>query len=138
ARAALRRKADIAARVTRALTPAPLVRLAASGRSNLAAADRRLNASAAAGLERAAARLAQAGRLMGALSHQSVLERGFALVEDAASGALVKRAAELAAGQSIAIRFADGKAAAVAAGGGAGSARSRPQMRRGKPGGEPD
>lgn len=68
-------------------------------------------------LDRARARLTQAERLLSTLrlSEQAILERGYALVLDA-SGALVKRAAEVRAGGALELRFADGAAHAVATG----------------------
>jgi exodeoxyribonuclease VII large subunit len=70
-----------------------------------------------------AARAALAGtmRLIESLAPQSVLERGFALVEDGRGG-LVKRAAGVATGDRLVLRFADGTRPVVAAGG----PRSRP------------
>jgi exodeoxyribonuclease VII large subunit len=70
-----------------------------------------------------AARAALAGtmRLIESLAPQSDLERGFALVEDGRGG-LVKRAAGVATGDRLVLRFADGTRPVVAAGG----PRSRP------------
>lgn len=79
----------------------------------LAGLERRADQGLARRLERLSARLSQAARLNSSLSHQSILERGFALVETA-SGTLVKRAAELAEGEALSLRFADGTASAVA------------------------
>ncbi len=75
-------------------------RLAGALRGALAAAD---------------ARLAAAGALLASLSHERVLERGFALVRDAA-GRPVTRAAAARPGETVAIEFADGAAAARIAG----------------------
>ena len=50
---------------------------------------------------------------MKTLSHQSVLERGFAIVLDP-SGAPIKRAAAIAAGDDLTLRFQDGEVQAVA------------------------
>jgi exodeoxyribonuclease VII large subunit len=58
-------------------------------------------------------RLAQAGRLLGSYSCQSVLERGFALVRGA-DGTMIRSAAAIAAGDRLAIRFADGDIGAIA------------------------
>ena len=52
-------------------------------------------------------KLAQNSRLLEANSYQRVLERGFALVTDA-SGAAIKRSAEVPKGAEIAIQFVDG------------------------------
>jgi exodeoxyribonuclease VII large subunit len=58
-------------------------------------------------------RLGQAVRLLKSLSYTSVLERGFALVRDA-SGAPLRSAAVIAAGDRISLEFADGSVAATA------------------------
>ncbi|HSG95741.1 MAG TPA: exodeoxyribonuclease VII large subunit, partial [Afifellaceae bacterium] len=60
-------------------------------------------------------RLAQAGRLLGSYSYQSVLERGFALVRGA-DGTMIRSATAIAAGDHLSIRFADGDVGAVADG----------------------
>jgi exodeoxyribonuclease VII large subunit len=62
------------------------------------------------------ARLDQAARLLGSVSYQSVLQRGFALVRDA-DGQPVKLAAAVRPGDEVSIQFADGKVAAIAASG---------------------
>jgi exodeoxyribonuclease VII large subunit len=53
-------------------------------------------------------RISQLEKLRASLSHKAVLARGYALVRDA-SDALVRRARDVAAGQKLAIEFADGK-----------------------------
>jgi exodeoxyribonuclease VII large subunit len=58
-------------------------------------------------------RLAQLSRLLASLSYQSVLERGFALVRDAA-GLPVRAAAAISAGDALSLQFADGTVAATA------------------------
>jgi exodeoxyribonuclease VII large subunit len=60
-------------------------------------------------------RLAQAGRLLGSYSYQSVLARGFALVRGA-DGAMIRTAAAIATGDHLSIRFADGDVGAIADG----------------------
>jgi exodeoxyribonuclease VII large subunit len=50
-------------------------------------------------------------KLLGALSYQGVLQRGFALVRDA-DGRAVRSAAALSAGQRVGLEFADGSATA--------------------------
>jgi exodeoxyribonuclease VII large subunit len=91
----------------------------------------RANRAADVRLARLADRLAQAARLNASLSYKAVLERGFVVVHDA-SGAPVKRAASLSAGDRVALQFADASAAAMIAGDGA--SRPRP-ARAGKAGG---
>ena len=63
----------------------------------------------------AGARLAAAGKLLDSLSYERVLDRGFAIVQDAA-GEPVTAAAATCAGQNVSIRFADGTAGAVISG----------------------
>lgn len=58
-------------------------------------------------------RLSAEAKLFGALNYTSVLERGFAVVLDG-KGKPLKRAAEVAAGQALKIRFADDTVEAVA------------------------
>lgn len=68
-------------------------------------------------LERQAAKLDTAARQLRLLSHESVLERGFALVLDAA-GKPLRRPAQVAAGEALDIHLAnDGRVAAVVADG---------------------
>ncbi len=57
--------------------------------------------------------LAGVGKLLGTLSYQSVLERGFALVRDG-EGRTIRRASGVTAGALLEIEFADGKRAATA------------------------
>jgi exodeoxyribonuclease VII large subunit len=82
-------------------------------------------------------RLAQAGRLLGSYSYQSVLERGFALVRGA-DGTMIRSAAAIATGDNLSIRFADGDVGAVADGtdsGGSAKPRRRKTARPKKPAG---
>jgi exodeoxyribonuclease VII large subunit len=60
-------------------------------------------------------RVRSLAQLVSAFSYHKVLERGFALVRDAA-GAPVRTASALAAGESIEIEFADGRVGAIAEG----------------------
>ena len=72
-----------------------------------------------AGMENAIAaseaRLAAAGKLLDSVSYERVLDRGFALVQDA-DGQPVTAAAATREGQNVSIRFADGAAGAVISG----------------------
>ncbi|MCO5160359.1 MAG: exodeoxyribonuclease VII large subunit [Mesorhizobium sp.] len=79
-------------------------------------------------------RLAQATRLVDSLSVKSVLDRGFALVERE-DGTLAKRAADIADGTRLSLRFADGEKSAVAGDGGAPAdpARTKPGAGAAKP-----
>ncbi len=95
------------------MTPEPLARRQAEGRRALERAALRLPRVVESLLAERRKRLAQAVRLVDSLSVKAVLERGFALVtrED---GTLATRAAEIADGTMLALRFADGDKAAVA------------------------
>ena len=68
-------------------------------------------------VERLRGRLTQADRLLSTLklSDEAILERGYALVTDA-GGRLVRRAAEIAPGAELSLRFADGSAQVTADG----------------------
>jgi exodeoxyribonuclease VII large subunit len=108
------------------LSPLPLARLADAARARLEVAARRHGQSLPARLDRLRDRLTQADRLLSTLkfSEQAILERGYALVLDS-SGVLVRRAAEVNAGQALELRFADGAAHVVAANGDGHRAASR-------------
>jgi len=64
-------------------------------------------------IERRAAMVSRAGGVLGALSYQGVLARGFALVRDP-DGQPVRTAAAVPSGMRLDIEFADGHLAAVA------------------------
>jgi exodeoxyribonuclease VII large subunit len=98
-------------------TPAPIERRQKLQSEALAALFRRGDQAMSVRLDRLRARLTQADRLLSTLklSEQAILERGYALVLDA-SGELVKRAVEIKPGETLELRFADGAAAAIAAG----------------------
>ncbi len=114
-------------RVTAGLSLEPLQRRLRSTGERLAHAAGRGERATGVRLERLRLRLEQSARLLDTLSYHSVLERGFALVHDA-SGAPVKRAAALSAGDAVSLEFADGSTGAVIAGDGAKEKpRSRPQ-----------
>jgi exodeoxyribonuclease VII large subunit len=76
--------------------------------------------------QRRTARLEALTQLLGALGYQNVLQRGFALVRDAA-GQPVRSAAAVAANDPLDIEFADGRVPAVATGG------TTPRKPRGTP-----
>lgn len=108
------------------MTVEPLLRRTALAAERLTVLERRKDQSVSIRLERLGSRLAQAERLLGSMSHQAILERGFALVLDS-EGALMRRAAEVADGSAVTIRFADGDKSAVA---GATPARSKPRAEK--------
>ncbi|WP_274630033.1 exodeoxyribonuclease VII large subunit [Arvimicrobium flavum] len=105
-------------RLSGRLRPEALLRRHADLKIGLARLQRRANQSEDAKLTRLRARLTQADRLLATLklSHQSILERGYAIVSDA-QGNVVKRAAEIGAGQALVLTFADGNATATSGGG---------------------
>jgi exodeoxyribonuclease VII large subunit len=104
----------------------------------------RARRSLAAALHRSNLSVAKAGQLLTALSYQSVLARGFALVRDPA-GQPLRVAASVSPGLRLDIEFSDGRVAAVAEGGTPGGAAptaapppSRPLPRpRRRGGGDP-
>jgi exodeoxyribonuclease VII large subunit len=85
------------------------------GQSQLGPLATRLYASMLQGLSLRGAALAQAGKLLDALSYRSVLARGYAVIKDA-DGQLVHERAGLLPGTPIAIEFADGEVGATIAG----------------------
>jgi exodeoxyribonuclease VII large subunit len=91
----------------------PLLRARKTARDRLVLATRRHQETAVRGLDRLRGRLTQADRLLATLSHKAILARGFALVTDV-SGAVVRRAADIAPGAALGIEFADGKTNAIA------------------------
>ncbi|MEL7488361.1 MAG: exodeoxyribonuclease VII large subunit, partial [Pseudomonadota bacterium] len=83
---------------------------------------RRIAAAAPRTVARKSDRLGSAAKLLSTLSHQNVLERGFALVRDA-DDAVIKSAASAPDGTAVTLTFADGGRDAVMGAGGR-SARS--------------
>ncbi|MBW8727528.1 MAG: exodeoxyribonuclease VII large subunit [Inquilinus limosus] len=63
------------------------------------------------------ARLAAAGRLLESYSYKGVLRRGYALVQDPATGHALGSAQEATPGRAVTIHFHDGEAPAVIGGG---------------------
>ena len=97
------------------LSTEPLVRQYKRGDEKLKLLVNRKDKCIDTRLDRLSRKLEQAGRLLDTLSYQSVLERGFAVVQDK-QGTLVKRVAEVSSGQALTLRFADGTAGAIATG----------------------
>ncbi len=85
---------------------APSARIAAH-RARLAAGSRGLQRAAGALSARLEARLAELAGRLHELSPLAVLARGYALVRRASDGAIVRRADQLAAGDSLSIRVAE-------------------------------
>jgi len=104
-----------------------------AGRLDGLDAASRLRAGIARVIADAEARLVAEGKLLDSVSYRKVLERGFALVRDAAGRPLL-RAADAAPGTAIEIEFADGARGATIAGEAAPAPRKNP--RRKKDGGD--
>ena len=96
----------------------------------LALLEGRLRRAFAGAQSRRAERLAKAKQVFDAVNYRNVLARGFALARTA-SGAPLRRAAEVARGQALRLEFADGEIAAIAEGSAAPPAK-RPRKRAGK------
>ncbi|MBB5518101.1 exodeoxyribonuclease VII large subunit [Amphiplicatus metriothermophilus] len=122
------------------LSAAALRRQYAHGEKSLAMAGARLAALAPRLLDAPSRRLGSADQLLSALSHERVLERGFALVRGA-DGRLIARAKNALPGEAVALVFADGARGAVIdggdekplSGGTRAAAKSRPGARRPAP-----
>jgi exodeoxyribonuclease VII large subunit len=95
------------------LKPRIVARAALAGRDRLSRLDRSRARSLASLLDRSRARFDAQTKLLGSLSYQNVLARGFALVR-ASDGAMLRRASEVAQGAALDIQFADGHVAAHA------------------------
>jgi len=95
------------------MTIEPIARRNAEARRTLDRLGARLPLIVRAKLTERRQALLQATRLIGSLSHQAILDRGFALISDA-EGKLLKRAADVSDGMRLSIRFADGAREAVA------------------------
>jgi exodeoxyribonuclease VII large subunit len=89
------------------LTPMPLRRFIATEQRRLNDLVGRARLAAANALKRRRDRLSSAAKLLDALSHASVLQRGFALVKTA-TGQLVRAAAATSPGQALKVEFHDG------------------------------
>lgn len=86
-----------------------------NGQRGLAEAARRLHEGERRLLRDQKVRLDALGQLLGALSHQGVLARGFALVRDA-NGRPVARAGDAVPGMAVEIEFQDGRRSAAMTG----------------------
>lgn len=103
----IERRAD---RLRGAAIAAPVIsNLIARGAARFDPLGRRLGVVAQQNIERSAGRLASLEKLLATLSHKNVLARGFALVRDD-SGALVRSARSINAGDSGSVEFTDGRA----------------------------
>lgn len=97
------------------------------GRRRLETLARDLETGFARRIERAAERLDRHAALLDTLSYRRVLDRGFVLVRDAATGKPLGRAAEVPPGAALTLAFADADVAATAHG-------EPPKRPGGKPG----
>ncbi len=79
-------------------------------------ATQRLTQSFGRRVERAADRLDRQAALLDTLSYRRVLDRGFVLVRDAATGKPLTRAAQVAPGSGLTLAFADADVGATATG----------------------
>jgi exodeoxyribonuclease VII large subunit len=93
---------------------------------SLSQLDGRLRRALFEAQKRRLTRLGAAAQVLNAVSYRSVLERGFALVRDAA-GAPLRRVGAIAHGQALRVEFADGEIGATADG------HAEAHARRGKP-----
>jgi exodeoxyribonuclease VII large subunit len=112
------------------LTPALLQRPQAAREERLSVLAARMRAAVERSIERRTDRLERAERLLASLHPEAPLARGFALVHTA-DGVLVRSAASLRPGEAVALKFADGAAAAHIDGGAA-----RPAARKAAPPGQ--
>ena len=119
------------ARLAARLTPTALQGQIRLQSERLAGFVQRAQSGVRRRLERHAAKLDTAARQLRLLSHESVLERGFALVLDA-SGRPLRRAAQVAAGEALDIHLAGDErvAALVADGDGAPKAVEKPKGKK--------
>lgn len=93
---------------------------------------RALHVAYASIVKDAAGRFARVGDLLESYSYQRVLERGFALVHDAA-GKAVTSAAAVARGMALSVQFSDGTVAATADGPANGPGGDGPERKSAKP-----
>ncbi len=108
----------------------PIARRQKIFRDILIVLDRRGELAMSAWLEKNRTRLTHSERLLSTLklSDQSILDRGYAMVI-AADGKLIKRAAEVALGAELSLKFADGTARATGGGLRLRPARAAPKVK---------
>jgi len=102
-----------------------------AGTERLSALAHRLERCERAHLKSWRERLESSARLLDTVSHRAVLERGFALVRGA-DGAICRRAAVIAPGESLSLVFADSTVEAKAKVVGTGANPSRSKTEQGK------
>lgn len=99
----------------RQLRPQPLARQAGDAAKTLEDFKARLGRSARDQIDGHAKTLSALDRILGTLSYQGTLQRGYALLKDDA-GTLIRSAKAVKAGQALQIELADGHIGAVATG----------------------
>ena len=109
----LRERRTSGARIMARLSPELLRPSLARRTDRLGTLVQRLEAGHVARLERRRARFDAGAKLLQALSYESVLERGFAVIRDADGGPLT-RAGQIVPGTSLVLQLADGRVSAVA------------------------
>ena len=107
------------------LRPRPIVSRIAHAREKLASLEARALRCERLHLARERGRLEALSRVLEGISYRGVLERGFALVRDS-NGKIRRRAAEIKAGETLQLVFADGEKAARAEGPGSVSRTKKP------------
>ncbi|PYE90378.1 exodeoxyribonuclease VII large subunit [Phyllobacterium leguminum] len=133
-KAYLREQRSHFARAAGRLSPEPIRRHGERAQHMLVQFDRRRERAVGLIFERHKRRSSELERLMRTLSYESILERGFAIVFDAA-GNPVKLAASVHSGEALTLRFRDGDAQAVATGGGKPTGGSSSKSKSTKTGG---
>lgn len=109
------RRRELSFRASR-LSPEAIMRTANSGRERIHNVERRKVIAMAGLVARRRASFNQADKLLGSLSYERVLDRGFALVRDG-EGAPVRSSAKIAKGAELTIQFAgDDRLSAIANG----------------------
>ena len=112
------------------LSPATLHSRIREARRRLDDLHGRLRRAQKIALQRHRQRLQAGGRMLESLSYRAVLERGYAVVRDEASGMPLTRAGRVRPGMALELEFADGKRRAIADG-----APAAPPARRKRRGG---
>jgi exodeoxyribonuclease VII large subunit len=128
----LARRADDLARVASGIRKATLETLVTRADDRLAHSVARFKPAVIRLMADLRRRLDHAGALLESYSYERVLERGFALVSDAA-GHPVTSAATLAPGMQVGLRFRDGAAEAQITRAGGGVAPAKPEAAKAKP-----
>ena len=104
--------------------PARLAHETGRARDKLTALVLRADTAISTRLTRQRSGLSAHERVLDSLSYKNVIKRGYAVIRDEADQVL-SSASAIAAGQRLAIEFADGRVGAVADGGGEGAAEAR-------------